>query len=189
MITNGKIAQIAHEAHRAYNESQGDFSTPSWASLPQGEKDALIETVTGIREGKNTSPVDLHKAWVEKKTSQGWVCKKVEEEKDGEKVFTLVPKDSLRKFNPLMVEFDELSPEDRFKNDLLMGIVRVFDPVPDSEPVKEPETQESEEEKPEEIPVPEEPVKPKPRAKKPRMDKASPELHEKQKKLREKGSM
>ncbi len=43
MIMNvDKIAEVGHETNRAYCETIGDFSQPSWGNAPDWQKDSAI---------------------------------------------------------------------------------------------------------------------------------------------------
>ena len=131
-VTKGQVAQVCHGAHKAYNESIGDFSTPKWGELPDEEKHARVAVVDTIQASPGITPEKVHNMWLERRKKQGWrrVEDEVTEVIDGKEAKKKVPKQKnpVRKYNPKVVPYDELSPEDQFKNKILIGVCGVFYP-------------------------------------------------------------
>src|ERR1700749_2788189 len=68
----GAIAQVAHEANRAYCATIGDFSQPAWDDAPTWQRTSAIEGVQNILHGTVKVPQDSHAAWSAHKVREGW---------------------------------------------------------------------------------------------------------------------
>lgn len=106
-MTNEQIAQVCHEQNRAFCETQGDTSQPTWADAPDWQKSSAISGVEGIREGRVTKPSDSHESWLAEKRAAGW--------KYGP------TKNPEAKEHPCFVDYAELPPEQRIKDTLFFG--------------------------------------------------------------------
>jgi hypothetical protein len=104
-----QIAEIAHEANRAYCKVLGDFSQKSWDDAPKWQKNSIIEGVKVIFKDPDTSPEKQHNEWMEYKIADGW--------KYG------VSKNSDTKTHPCIVPYDELPIEQKIKDYLRTSIV------------------------------------------------------------------
>ena len=107
-----QAAKTCHEVNKAYCESLGDNSQPSWEDAPDWQKNSAIDGVKNIIDGVIKTPEDSHKSWLAEKDKTGWVYG---EEKDAEK-----------KTHPCILPYEELPPEQRVKDDLFMAVVRSF---------------------------------------------------------------
>lgn len=105
-----KIAQVCHEANRAYCDSIGDHSQPSWETAPEWQKVSAVAGVLAHLESELTlTPVGSHQSWMEQKAADGWV-------------FGLV-KDPEKKTHPCMIPYEELPLEQRSKDYIFRAIV------------------------------------------------------------------
>lgn len=111
-----QIARIAHETNRAYCESIGDMSQPSWQSAPQWQRDSAIKGVefhlSAHAKGETPAPSASHESWLEEKRAAGWKYGAV--------------KNSETREHPCYVPYDELPVEQRLKDYLFGGIVAAF---------------------------------------------------------------
>lgn len=106
------IARVAHEVNRAYCMALGDFTQVVWEEAPQWQKDSAIAGVEMHLADPHAGPEASHKSWMKKKANEGW---KYGPNKDPE-----------NKLHPCMVPFGELSPEQRAKDYIFMGVVRAI---------------------------------------------------------------
>jgi len=110
MIEN--VAKVCHEANKAYCETLGDTSQPSWEDAPQWQRDSAVDGVKNIIDGITKTPEDSHKGWLSQKESDGWVY--------GE------TKDPEKETHPCMVPYDELPKEQQAKDALFFAIAQAL---------------------------------------------------------------
>lgn len=103
------IAQIAHEANRAYCQSIGDHSQPDWAKAPDWAKDSAIHGVEYHLTHLDAMPSDSHENWLKQKVTEGWVYGPI--------------KDPAKKEHPCCVPYEELPPEQKVKDTLFINVV------------------------------------------------------------------
>lgn len=108
-MTVEKIAQTAHELNKAYCESIGDHSQPSWEDAPEWQKSSAINGVKFHLENPDSTPEDSHKSWLRQKQEEGWT-------------YGLV-KDPEKKEHPCFINYDQLPPEQRAKDYLFRQTV------------------------------------------------------------------
>lgn len=114
MIAVVDIARICHEANRALQVALNDPAIPvcqEWDHEDQGIRDSAVNGVV-FHLGSDATPRESHENWMRQKEAEGWAY--------GEK------KDLDLKTHPCFVPYDELSPQDRIKDELFSSIVRVF---------------------------------------------------------------
>lgn len=109
-MTNEEIAQVCHEANRAYCITQGDFSQVPWneASLSDSIRASAVSGVNFARNNPGAGPEALHNQWMADKLKDGWVYGEV--------------KDSEKKTHPCLVPYSEL-PEFQKRKDALFRAV------------------------------------------------------------------
>lgn len=105
-----QIAQVCHEANRAWCEVNGDDSQLPWDQAEPWQRDSAIEGVQKALDG--ATPEELHASWCESKEADGWTYGEV---KDGE-----------AKTHPCLVPYDELPEEQRRKDYLFRGVVHAL---------------------------------------------------------------
>ena len=107
-----KIAEVAHETNRAYCETIGDFSQPSWHNAPEWQKESAVNGVQFHIVSPDAGCSASHESWLKQKEVDGW---KYGEVKDPEK-----------KEHPCFVPYDELPAEQKVKDALFVGVVRAL---------------------------------------------------------------
>lgn len=107
-----RIAQVAHEANRAYCDSIGDTTASAWVDAPQWQIDSEMDGVVAVLSGKVTSPEESHRNWLEEKTRAGWGYGPV--------------KDPALKQHPCYVPYEQLPANQRMKDTLFFAIVRAL---------------------------------------------------------------
>lgn len=111
VATLSAIAQIAHEANRAWCEFNGDKTQPYWASAPDWQKASAIEGVAFHLRNPAAGDSASHDAWMAHKLAEGWIYG---ETKDPE---------ATPPTHPCLVPFDQLPREQQFKDMLFRTIV------------------------------------------------------------------
>jgi hypothetical protein len=103
------LARAAHEVNRAYCLAIGDDSQTSWDDAPDWQKVSALEGVRGVLAGDG--PRESHARWLAEKTRTGW--------KYG------YTKCIATKEHPCVVPYDQLPLEQKRKDDLFVGTVRL----------------------------------------------------------------
>jgi len=106
------IAQVCHEANRAYCRTIGDESQPTWADAPQWQKDSVILGVRFALENPDAGPSHSHESWLAEKEAAGWKYGPV--------------KDAEKKEHPCFVPYDKLPLEQRRKDHLFQAVARTL---------------------------------------------------------------
>jgi hypothetical protein len=112
MLTHNNIeliAQITHEANRAYCQSIGDDTQPPWETAPDWQKDSAR---LGVKMALNeaTQPSDSHASWLKQKVDDGWQYGPI--------------KDPANKLHPCIVPYDQLPASQRRKDYLFLATAR-----------------------------------------------------------------
>jgi len=103
------LARVCHEANRAWCEYNGDTSQPAWEDAPKWQQDSAIAGVRFVVGNPDAGDSASHESWMREKVTDGWVYGEV--------------KDPEAKTHPCMVPFEELPPEQQFKDRLFRTIV------------------------------------------------------------------
>jgi|ERR1700722_2235789 len=103
------IAQVAHEINKAYCESIGDNSQPSWEDAPDWQKSSAINGVNFHLKNEDAPPSASHDSWLKQKREEGWKYGAV--------------KDPAKKEHPCFVEYNELPTEQKSKDFLFKQVV------------------------------------------------------------------
>lgn len=106
------VAQICHEANRAYCMTLGDRSQEPWATAPDWQRTSAIKGVLAIMDDPRMAPSRLHQLWILQKETDGWAYGPVKDEK--------------LKTHPCMVAYDLLPEAQRRKDALFGAVVRAF---------------------------------------------------------------
>ena len=101
-------ARAAHEVNRVYCLAIGDTSQPSWEDAPDWQKTSARNGVEGALNGN--TPRQSHESWLAEKRATGWKFGHV--------------KNVEKKEHPCFVEYDDLPPHQRLKDDLFIQTVR-----------------------------------------------------------------
>jgi hypothetical protein len=67
-----EIAKVCHEANRAYCQSIGDNSQPSWDEAPDWQRQSAIKGVEFSLANPDAPPSANHDSWLEVKRAEGW---------------------------------------------------------------------------------------------------------------------
>ncbi|MBC3999377.1 hypothetical protein ISO51_00260 [Morganella morganii subsp. morganii] len=105
------VARIAHEVNRAYCQSIGDDSQPSWEDAPYWQRDSAINGVA-FHLKNEASPEQSHANWLDQKAKEGWKYGPI--------------KDAEKKEHPCFCLYSELPAEQRAKDYLFRGVVNSF---------------------------------------------------------------
>lgn len=108
-----QIARVAHETNRAYCQSIGDTSQPSWHDAPEWQRLSAIKGVefhlAAHAKGETPAPSASHDSWLAEKRAAGWTYGPV--------------KDADAKTHPCFVPYAELPPEQKAKDALFLAVV------------------------------------------------------------------
>lgn len=113
-MTVEEIARIYHEVNRAYCAAIGDDSQVSWEDAPEWQKESCRNGVKFVVERGFCHSEDQHNAWMSEKLRAGW---RYGSEKN---VATLT--------HPCLLPYNELSRQQKLKDDLFRAIVRGLKP-------------------------------------------------------------
>jgi hypothetical protein len=107
------IAQVCHEANRAYCATIGDNSQPSWEDAPDWQKESAVKGVefhlSALQSGVKPSPSASHESWLAEKRDAGWKYGPV--------------KDADKKEHPCFIPYDGLPLDQRLKDYIFSAIV------------------------------------------------------------------
>lgn len=111
-----QVAQVCHEANRAYCDTIGDHTQPPWLTAPGWQKDSARKGVefhiAHLSAGEKPSPSASHESWLAEKTRDGWKYGPV--------------KDPEKKEHPCFLPYDQLPVEQRLKDYIFAAIVEAF---------------------------------------------------------------
>ena len=117
MLTVEDIAQVCHEANKAYCETMEDGSQLPWDEAPAWQRESIIAGVNQLIKDPTTRAEESHALWMARKQKEGWV--------HGEK------KDVEKKEHPCLLPYDQLPPEQQAKDNLFRSICRSLMPYYD----------------------------------------------------------
>ena len=109
MISNEKIAQVAHEVNRAFCAANGDTSHLKWEDAPEWQRKSAIDGVEHFLANRDITPEETHEHWMKYKTENGWTQGPV--------------KDEAKKEHPSMMPYSDLPLEEKIKDHLFRGVV------------------------------------------------------------------
>ena len=107
-MNNEQIAQLCHEANRAYCQSIGDDSQPAWSDAPDWQKQSALLGVQLHASGDHGAEAS-HESWMKQKLDDGW---EYGAEKNPE-----------AKQHPCLVPFSMLPPQQQMKDYLFRSVV------------------------------------------------------------------
>ena len=107
-----QMARTAHEVNRAYCQSIGDMSQPSWEDAPEWQQDSAKNGVKFHLENPDAGPAASHNNWLIQKQFEGWVYGPV--------------KDPEKKMHPCIVPYDQLPKEQQTKDSLFIAVIHSF---------------------------------------------------------------
>jgi len=106
------IAQVTHEANRAYCLTLGDMSQPRWEDAPDWQKESAVKGVAFHLDNHDATPAQSHESWLAEKEAEGWKFGPV--------------KDVEKKEHPCFVPYDQLPESQKIKDYIFAGIVKAF---------------------------------------------------------------
>lgn len=107
-MTVENVAQLCHEANRAYCAAMGDLSHLPWDQAPEWQRDSAMKGVQAHYSSGGMTPEESHGAWLIEKQRTGWVYGMV--------------KNPEKKEHPCMVPYVDLPVEQRAK-DFIFGAI------------------------------------------------------------------
>lgn len=112
MARNEQIAQVCHEALRAWCEANGDESQKTWVEAEKWQRDATHAGVKFARENPQADAGATHSQWVDKKLADGWKYGPV--------------KDGSLKTHPMLIPFEQLPEVEKAKDHLFRAVVEAL---------------------------------------------------------------
>lgn len=108
-MTKEQIAKVAHEINKAFCESIGDNSQPTWEDAPDWQKSSAINGVQFHIDNPDASPSASHESWLKQKTDEGWSYGPI--------------KNPETKEHPCFIPYDQLPVEQRSKDYLFKQVI------------------------------------------------------------------
>lgn len=107
-----EVARVCHEVNRAFCQSIGDNSQPTWEEAPDWQKDSAINGVKFHAANPTAGPDSSHVEWMKEKVENGWVYGEV--------------KDPEAKTHPCIVPYEQLPVEQQSKDYIFRAIVHAL---------------------------------------------------------------
>lgn len=104
-----RIAQVIHEAMRAWQKANGQTPAPPWGRAPKWMKESTAQSVVWRLANPHTDASAQHDQWLLQKKADGW--------KHGR------TKDAKKKTHPMIIPYDALPEFERRKDALLNSVV------------------------------------------------------------------
>jgi hypothetical protein len=111
------IAKVAHELNKAYCESIGDNSQPSWDDAPSWQRDSAIRGVLFHLQNPEATPSASHESWLKQKTEEGWKYGAV--------------KNPETKEHPCFIPYEELPTDQKSKDYIFRQTIHSLKPFLD----------------------------------------------------------
>ena len=105
-----QIAEICHEANRAFQRINGEIVNFPWENLSQEMRDSAIQGVEGVLQGN--TPRESHEQWLKFKEEFGWTYGEV--------------KSFDKKTHPCFLDYDDLPEDQKIKDRLFVGITQAL---------------------------------------------------------------
>jgi hypothetical protein len=104
-----RIAQVTHEAMRAWQKANGQAPAPPWSRAPKWMKESSVASVTWRISNPNANASAQHDQWMAQKTADGWKFGKT--------------KDAKKKTHPMLIPYRGLPVFERRKDALVNAVV------------------------------------------------------------------
>jgi hypothetical protein len=104
-----RIAQVTHEAMRAWQKANGQAPAPPWSRAPKWMKVSSVASVSWRINNPNAPASAQHDQWIAQKKTDGWRFGKM--------------KDANRKTHPMMIPYRSLPLFERRKDALVNAVV------------------------------------------------------------------
>lgn len=112
LLSIEQIAEVCHEANRAYCAALGDDSQPAWADAPDWQRQSAMNGVQMHLADPQATPEQSHEAWLAQKAAEGWKYGEV--------------KDPAKKEHPCFRPYAELPTEQKAKDYIFRGVVHAL---------------------------------------------------------------
>jgi len=103
------VAQVAHEANRAFCQTLGDGSQVPWANASLAQRVSCFRGVKLHLDHPETTPAQSHESWMKNKIADGWKFGTVKNEQ--------------KKLHPCLVAYDKLDLAQQKKDSLFKSVV------------------------------------------------------------------
>jgi hypothetical protein len=103
------IAQVMHEAIRAWQKTNGQSPAPPWSRAPKWMKDSSAASVAWRLANPSAPASAQHDQWLAQKKADGWKFGKA--------------KDAKKKTHPMMIAYAQLPEFEKRKDALVHAIV------------------------------------------------------------------
>lgn len=103
------IAQVVHEAVRAWSMAHAQSDMPAWENAPEWMKTSTRESVQFVLENPNAGPGAQHAQWMGQRMKAGWAYG--------------AERDDDLKQHPMLVPFEALPEFEKQKDALVCAIV------------------------------------------------------------------
>lgn len=113
-VTKTSIAQVAHDVNRAFCQSIGDSSQPTWEDAPEWQKASALNGVDFHLNNPEADPSQSHENWLKQKEAEGWKYGPVKNPETRE--------------HPCYLPYDQLPVEQRSKDYLFKQVVNSLKP-------------------------------------------------------------
>jgi hypothetical protein len=107
--TVARIAQVVHEAIRAWQKANGQKPSPVWSRAPEWMKESSRAVVVWAAENPRASARAHHERWLRQMETAGW--------RYG------VRRNDSRKTHPMMVPYSDLPEIERRKDALVAAVI------------------------------------------------------------------
>jgi hypothetical protein len=108
------VARLCHELNREWCDSCGDASQLTWNNAAPWQRESAIRGVQHVLDNPDDDDASQHDAWMRDKLAAGWTHGPV--------------KDEVAKTHPCLVPYAELPEEQRIKDTLFRGLVKLLQP-------------------------------------------------------------
>lgn len=111
-LSTAQIAEVCHEANRAYCQQLGDFSSEPWDQSPDWLTESIIAGVSAVIENPGIEPSESHRRWLQRKKEEGWSYGPI--------------KDPDKKEHPCFLTYSDMPNEQKVKDRLFINIVNAL---------------------------------------------------------------
>lgn len=110
------MAQLVHATLSHWASLHGQAPFPDWEHAPDWMQSATHKSVQYALDNPKCTSGDLHEAWSQARTAEGWIYGPV--------------KNETAKTHPMLIDFDKSPEFEKRKDALLIAIVRsLSDPI------------------------------------------------------------
>jgi hypothetical protein len=107
-----RIAQVCHEAIRAFCAALGDDSLVAWRDAPEWQRQSTMDGVRFHLANPDATDAATHENWLREKEREGWRYGPV--------------KNADRKEHPCCVPFDQLPRDEQTKDRLFRAVIHAL---------------------------------------------------------------